>query len=181
MFSIVGAMDYSLLVGVATAGEEERVGYSGSMHNNFFSESSNDISVEADFSFQWVQYNPQNLHWYRNGTRREHTPSDCSTFASPIVNPAESLFSQFRKGFFKLPAEKILKRRPRSVEVNHKDTCFLYVGIIDMLQPYNIEKKMENLFKTKVRFIREENISSVQPYLYRTRFLQFMRESVFCS
>ena len=75
-----------MLVGVATAGEEERVGYSGSMHNNFFSESSNDISVEADFSFQWVQYNPQNLHWYRNGTRREHTPSDCSTFASPIVH-----------------------------------------------------------------------------------------------
>ena len=38
-----------MLVGVATAGEEERVGYSGSMHNNFFSESSNDpFSVRSE-------------------------------------------------------------------------------------------------------------------------------------
>ena len=171
-------MDYSLLVGVATASDEERVGYSGSMDNNCFSESNN-ISAEAGLSFHWVSYNPQNLHWYRNGTRREHTPSTCSNVASPIVNPAMSLFSQFRKGFFELPAEKISKTR--IIGADHKETCFLYVGIIDMLQPYNVEKKIENLFKTKIIFLREENISSVQPYLYRTRFLQFMRESVFYS
>ncbi|KAI6651750.1 hypothetical protein LOD99_4998 [Oopsacas minuta] len=174
-----GAMDYSLLVGVTATSEGENTGYSTSMQNNIFNESEQSLPEDVDSSFQWVNYNPQNLHWYRNGARREHAPSSITPFTSPIINPAQSLFSQFRKGYFKVPADKILTRRPSNVETHEKESCFLYIGIIDMLQPYNIEKKIETLIKTKIRFLKEENISSVQPYLYRARFMQFMRNSVF--
>ena len=171
-------MDYSLLVGVTAATEDENITFSTSMQNNVYSGSEKEISV-ADTSFQWIDYCPQNLHWYRNGTRREHAPSSLSNLNGTIVNPAQSLFSQFKKGYFKVPAEKILKIKPTNVETHEKEPCFLYIGIIDMLQPYNMQKKLENMFKTKIRCLKEDKISAVQPYLYRARFMHFVRESVF--
>ena len=172
-------MDYSLLLGVTVASGEESVTFSTSMQNNVYSESDKEISVEDDMSYQWINYHPQNLHWYRDGRERKHTPSSVSNLIGPIVNPGQSLFSQFRKGYFKVPAEKIPKIRSPNVETHEKEPCFLYIGIIDMLQPYNMGKKLENMFKTKIRRLKENKISSVQPYLYRARFMQFMRETVF--
>ena len=47
-----------------------------------------------------------------------------------------------------------------------------FLGIIDVLQPYNIRKKVENV----IRRVKddEEVISCVDPATYSSRFLQFM-------
>lgn len=48
-----------------------------------------------------------------------------------------------------------------------------YMGIIDILQPYNARKKVENALKR----IKEsqEQISCVDPVTYSTRFIQFIK------
>ena len=172
-------MDYSLLLGVAATSEDESAELSSSMHNNMDSESAKEISISDAKSYQWIDYSPQSLHWYRNGTRREHAPSSTSNYASPIVNPGQSLFSQFRQGYFRVPADKILNIKPTEEDKREKPSCYLYIGIIDMLQPYNMEKKLENLLKTKIRCLKENKISAIQPYLYRARFMEYMRDTVF--
>lgn len=48
-----------------------------------------------------------------------------------------------------------------------------YVGIIDILQPYNARKKVENALK-RIRESQQE-ISCVDPVTYASRFLQFLK------
>eukprot|EP00698_Gefionella_okellyi_P000616 TRINITY_DN1054_c0_g1_i1.p2 TRINITY_DN1054_c0_g1~~TRINITY_DN1054_c0_g1_i1.p2 ORF type:complete len:480 (-),score=100.77 TRINITY_DN1054_c0_g1_i1:3343-4755(-) len=48
-----------------------------------------------------------------------------------------------------------------------------YIAIIDILQPYNLRKKLETKFKS-LRYNRDE-ISSVEPPFYAERFMKFMR------
>lgn len=59
-----------------------------------------------------------------------------------------------------------------------EDGKFIYhVGIIDYLQDFNIEKKLENFFKQYVK--KKGNlISAVPPSKYAERFLRFMRDEV---
>ena len=52
----------------------------------------------------------------------------------------------------------------------------LYLGIIDILQDYNMNKKIEHAFKS-LQF-DSYSISAVDPDLYSTRFLKFL-QSVF--
>ena len=55
---------------------------------------------------------------------------------------------------------------------------FIYhVSIIDYLQDYNIDKKMERFFKTLLKG-RNAEISAVPPRFYMNRFLKFMSENV---
>ena len=51
-----------------------------------------------------------------------------------------------------------------------------YIGVIDMLQKWNTNKKMERLFKTYVRCKNKAGISCVEPQFYRKRFLKKMTE-----
>ena len=48
-----------------------------------------------------------------------------------------------------------------------------YMGIIDILQPYNIRKKVENALK-RVKESQQE-ISCVDPITYANRFKQFLQ------
>lgn len=52
-----------------------------------------------------------------------------------------------------------------------------HIAIIDYLQDYNLEKKLENRLKV---FINKEGaeISAIQPKEYATRYLRFMRDKV---
>ncbi|ETO21262.1 G-protein-coupled receptor family protein, partial [Reticulomyxa filosa] len=49
-----------------------------------------------------------------------------------------------------------------------------FVGIIDMLQKWNTEKKVESLFKAYCRCKDKNGISAVDPKFYRKRFLRKM-------
>jgi len=47
-----------------------------------------------------------------------------------------------------------------------------YVGIIDILQPYNIRKQLENVFKGL--FVADGTMSCVPPDQYSRRFRQYV-------
>merc|ERR1740123_1132528 len=49
-----------------------------------------------------------------------------------------------------------------------------YIGIIDMLQKWNTQKKMEKYLKVYLRCRNEAGISCVEPVFYRKRFLKKM-------
>jgi hypothetical protein len=49
-----------------------------------------------------------------------------------------------------------------------------YLGIIDMLQPYNSRKRLETAFKSIVTPARKEELSSVDPAMYARRFRDFL-------
>ena len=58
------------------------------------------------------------------------------------------------------------------------DGKYIYhIGIIDYLQDYNFEKKMENFLKYTV-LMKGAGISAVEPPTYGERFLRFMRDHV---
>ena len=59
-------------------------------------------------------------------------------------------------------------------------TCGRYIyhiGIIDYLQDYNFDKKVENLLKYRI-LMKGAGISAVPPPKYGDRFLRFMRDHV---
>ena len=55
-----------------------------------------------------------------------------------------------------------------------------HVGIIDYLQDFNLDKILENKFKTLFRSSNAE-ISAVEPNRYASRYLKFMRDHVFIN
>jgi 1-phosphatidylinositol-4-phosphate 5-kinase len=54
---------------------------------------------------------------------------------------------------------------------------FYYMGIIDILMLYSLRKKFEHTYKT-LRYGREEEISSISPNDYATRFYEFIAASI---
>ena len=64
----------------------------------------------------------------------------------------------------------------RSVDENGRplDTVY-YIGIIDILQPYNMWKKMEHALKSITESSSE--ISCVDPMTYSKRFQEFIRNN----
>ncbi|RRT53169.1 hypothetical protein B296_00037917, partial [Ensete ventricosum] len=53
----------------------------------------------------------------------------------------------------------------------------LYMGIIDILQEYNMGKKIEHAYKSL--HLDSVSISAVDPHLYSRRFLKFIQAAVF--
>lgn len=64
-------------------------------------------------------------------------------------------------------------------EFKSYDSRFVYhIGIIDFMTTWNINKKMENFFKTSILLREEHLISCIEPISYQQRFLQFMLNDV---
>ena len=53
-----------------------------------------------------------------------------------------------------------------------------HVAIIDYLQSFNFDKRLESWFKTFVRRRSYQLISAVDPKTYGDRFLKFMKNEV---
>lgn len=53
------------------------------------------------------------------------------------------------------------------------EPCLIFLGIIDILQTYDMTKTLEHIWKAKL--LLQRDISAVNPNLYGNRFLQFMR------
>jgi len=62
----------------------------------------------------------------------------------------------------------------QALDENGKPTLneIYYVGIIDILQPYNIRKQLENVFKSL--FVADGTMSCVPPDQYSRRFRQYV-------
>ena len=55
----------------------------------------------------------------------------------------------------------------------------VHFSIIDYLQEWNYNKKMERFVKTKIFGKNKHLLSSIEPVAYEKRFNQFMEENVF--
>ena len=54
-----------------------------------------------------------------------------------------------------------------------------HISVIDYLQDFNIEKRLENFFKTlRATSHDAKYISAVHPDAYADRFIKFMKDSV---
>jgi hypothetical protein len=76
----------------------------------------------------------------------------------------------------------LLQIRERFEGSRHKflssDGRYIYhIGLIDYLQDFNLDKKMENLLKQRL-LGKGEGISAVHPKKYAARFIRFMRDHV---
>lgn len=52
-----------------------------------------------------------------------------------------------------------------------------HIGVIDYLQNWNMTKKVENYYKTKI--LQRQQISAVNPKEYASRWLNFMQSKPF--
>ena len=71
---------------------------------------------------------------------------------------------------------------PTSSSYQFASKCqkFIYhICLIDYLQTYNLKKKMEVVYKSKVKHAKTEEISSMNPRSYQERFYKFVRTQVF--
>jgi len=65
----------------------------------------------------------------------------------------------------------------KEVELFEVYDVVLYMGIIDILQSYNLKKKIEHSYKS-LQF-DPITVSVVEPKMYAQRFLKFLEEKVF--
>ena len=75
---------------------------------------------------------------------------------------------------------KLIKERFQGNRHKFLSRCGRYIyhiGIIDYLQDYNTDKKLENLLKYRI-LMKGPGISAVPPPMYAERFLRFMRDHV---
>lgn len=78
-----------------------------------------------------------------------------------------------------MPAQANHKLQPDAadsteVELFEVYDVVLYMGIIDILQEYNLKKKLEHAYKAMK--IGPETISVVEPKLYAKRFFNFLQK-----
>jgi len=69
------------------------------------------------------------------------------------------------------------KVEAKEVELFEVYDVVLYMGIIDILQSYNLRKKIEHSYKS-LQF-DPMTVSVVEPKMYDERFLKFLEEKVF--
>jgi hypothetical protein len=59
-----------------------------------------------------------------------------------------------------------------------KKRCVYLIALIDILQEYNFSKRTETFWKTKVKRVPLNALSSVEPRLYSERLLSFLTEAL---
>ncbi|KJE91970.1 hypothetical protein CAOG_08653 [Capsaspora owczarzaki ATCC 30864] len=60
--------------------------------------------------------------------------------------------------------------------VDGAQPCLYFGGVIDMLQQYDLSKKLEHFAKTKITCKDAHGISAVEPHEYRDRFVRAMEQ-----
>jgi len=90
-------------------------------------------------------------------------------------------------GIHKLPTDSENKTALEDTEKNSgrflsSDSSELYfMGIIDFLQKYDNKKKAAHFFKAMMDRKRKDELSTVNPTFYASRFIKFMDTQVFSS
>lgn len=70
------------------------------------------------------------------------------------------------------------KRELYSLKSVKSDGLFYHIGIIDYLQPYNLQKYLEKISKKIIKVNKDLNTSSQDPKTYKERFCKFAKEII---
>jgi len=168
----VGIMDYSLLLGIHNHNREEnrRVLGAGSFATGGFevvnslgrsqrSAAKDQMVVSREETFIPVDVNP----WFRQdfGGLRSYTPHH------PIYNMGGT-------GLSRQASENDFPSTYDGKSFDELPVATYYFGIVDILQQYNVRKRLEHFWKTRVTRLDPHGISAVEPREYRQRFLKFI-------
>ena len=101
------------------------------------------------------------------GRKGPHQPLGAASYES---------FTEFQGGMLSNPLRAPMSGAPSSTAINggpgkHSHEIY-YVGIIDILQEYNWWKRGETIIRRATNDVQQ--VSSVDPHLYNTRFVSFM-------
>ena len=168
----VGIMDYSLLLGIHDHNKEQnrRVLGAGSFATGGFeivdslggsqrTSLKDQLVLSREETFIPVEVNP----WFRQdfGGLRSYTPHH------PIYHSEVA-------GLVRQASENDFPRTYDGISIDDIPVATYYFGIVDILQQYNVRKKLEHFWKTRITQLDPHGISAVEPREYRQRFLRFI-------
>ena len=74
----------------------------------------------------------------------------------------------------------LLKSAPSYTVISNKDETYsLHLSIIDYLQKWNLNKKVERFSKTVFLNKNGDKLSAIEPNRYATRFINFIEANLF--
>lgn len=101
------------------------------------------------------------------------------TGRSKKLSENRSMFQKSKTSVYVRPEFEIAEKRH---QFDSQCGRYIYhIAIIDYLTEYNLQKKMENWFKTTILKRDSQMISAVKPDFYAPRFLSFMQRQVFVN
>ena len=168
----VGIMDYSLLLGIHDHERDEnrRVVSAGSFATGGFEvvdslggserpSLKDQLFLSREETFIPVEVSP----WFRQdfGGLRSYTPRH------PIYHRGDAQLAR-------QASENDFPRTYDGVSIDRIPVATYYFGIVDILQQYNVRKKLEHFWKTSITRLDPHGISAVEPNEYRQRFLRFI-------
>jgi 1-phosphatidylinositol-4-phosphate 5-kinase len=119
---------------------------------------------------------------FRNFGKLELDPDDAQKLFSRVARDSLMLASKNVMDY-SLLVTVCYKELPSHCKSPHvyrssKKRCVYLIALIDILQEYNFSKKAETFWKTKVKRVPLNALSSVKPRLYSQRLLSFLTEAL---
>ena len=166
-------MDYSLLLGIHNHSNDNPSGFmSGSFSGSHENEESivnvtrtngrpptPSVSTMLATDSSYKQPEPH-TQWFRRdlGGLRSYSPfHPCTESEQEADGPTSTAITEYQ-----------------GINARDLPVCTYYFGVVDILQEYNIRKKAEHLWKTRVLCQNKTELSAVHPKEYGERFLSAM-------
>lgn len=188
--SDVGIMDYSLILGVSTEEfEVDKVTHTPVFVSNRLSSTLADLEdLHSETSNPMTAYDEEDPR--DTGTKRTVKPAKTrSIYLSDPADKAEQL-KENRGGSrsFQEPVH-FARWRATAAEISGKDEfsiaagyvvgpAYYYVGLIDILQAWTLQKKVERFFKTTFLGKDPDGLSAIEPRRYQERFEAKIRDLI---
>lgn len=155
-------MDYSFLMGVHYVDRDEE-------EEKNQSEANSPNAVEKEEPYKSVE---DTLGEEKSKPERESPTAEKKNaiLIEGISQGEEKLFKDIDNAALPLKGLHALSRSG--------ERLLLFVGIIDVLQSFNFEKKLEHMYKSTIH--GSDTVSVHKPDFYASRFLDFMTEYVKC-
>jgi len=102
---------------------------------------------------------------FRKLSKKNMEPSKCLIKFNPFIDKLAEDFENLGLG-------------TRHKYISQNGRYIYHIAIIDYLQAFNLEKRLENLIKVWLYNREEYKISAVAPEMYCHRFFKFMKDNV---
>ena len=112
-----------------------------------------------------------------NDKQEKNDENLSSNTSSPLPEPPAGLYVNIPEENIRQSQMLSSGRIPITGQNEKGEKLLLFIGIIDILQSYDLSKQFEHLAKSMVQDGKQ--ISVNHPEYYKSRFLEFMREKVF--
>ena len=157
-FSRVKLMDYSLLVAKVSLNKDEIEDLFGKYHRRKTETEFFEIAGKEDESIDEI-VEIENDNNIKENEQKNKNEEELEENKNKIIRYNKDKLAPLSKYFF--PSLK-------------GDVLYI-IAIIDFFQEYNINKALETKFKLLKTGVKEKDISSVPPEMYKDRFIEFVK------